>query len=481
MMLLPASAEFAALCQSQISMIAEVVGADSTAVYLAESWSEQAIPKLIPIAVYPRSGEFTRGPHPFERALPSTTFQALDSPVERLAQDHETAPIDINATNREATWMGQEPQLSAQPASANQQQANTPHRLAIPMIHEGGVFGVVVSWRTDRPWQTKERDRLEECARSLTLACVLDQRGQWLKSQLTSLNRVQTQQSDRLHELLHQLKSPLTALRTFGKLLTKRLSPEDRNQTLVINMLRESDRMQELLGYFDDTLQAADETREAASTAVPLLAPVRDNDTIIDAEAATPDSLSHFGGLLHCQPCSIDALITPLVELTQSLTEAAEMTLQVISPEADSWVHADNKALIEILNNFIDNSLKYSPPGTHVWLQWGLSHETQPNLSGIVIGDTGPGIPKADQAHIFERHFRGVQASGDHEGTGLGLAIADDLIHEMNGYIDVYSPLSELPWPLPPFIQKHHPPRWGTAFIIWLPKADATHSHPVDI
>lgn len=469
MMLMPASAEFAALCQSQITMMAAVVGADSTAVYLAESWSEQAIPKLIPIAVYPPATEASPPSPTFEKALPSS-IQALEQSAKpSMAEISTIAP---EAVDREDSWLEQEPRLSMQPPEMGNQQSVTPQRLAIPMIHEGGVFGIVVSWRADRPWQSQERDQMEECARSLTLACVLDQRGQWLKSQLTSLDRVQNQQSDRFHELLHQLRSPLTALKTFGKLLAKRLPQEDQNQNLVVNMLRESDRMQELLGYFDDTLQAADETREETSTTLPLLAPAEDHAAIVEAEAlpAKPDSLSHFGGILRIEPCAISVLIKPLMELTQSLAEAAEMTFQVIAAEDDPWVLADGKALIEILNNFIDNSLKYSPPGTFIWVQWGLTQLDRPDLVGILVGDTGPGIPLADQAHIFERHFRGVQASGSLEGSGLGLAIAADLVHEMHGYIEVYSPLAAIPGSLPPMIDVEAEVR-GTAFVIWLPQA----------
>lgn len=468
MMLLPASTEFAALCQSQISMMAEVIGADSTAVYLAESWSEQAVPKLIPIAVYPPAAEVVTDSRPSDKALPSASTLSLgNASGEKISQE-----IDPVAPPGEMP-PEPEPLSSAQQISAQEQTSMSAQRLAIPLIHEGGVLGVLVSWRADRPWQNQDRDRMEECARSITLACVLDQRGQWLKSQLSSLDRVQNQQSDRFHELLHQLRSPLTALKTFGKLLAKRLPQDDRNQNLVINMLRESDRMQELLGYFDDTLQAADETREETSTTVPLLAPAQEHAATMEAEAlpSRSDSLAHFGGNLNIQPCAVGALITPLLDLAKALAEAADMTFTIHSPSHESWVLTDGKALVEILNNFIDNSLKYSPSGTHIWVQWGLQRADQPGLSGILVGDTGPGIPQADQGHIFERHFRGVQATGDLEGSGLGLAIAHDLVRAMQGQIKVYSPLSQMPWPLPAEIRELTGVV-GTAFVIWLPHAD---------
>lgn len=453
-MLLPVSTEFAALCQSQIAMMTEVVGADSTAVYLAESWSTQAVPNLIPIAVYPPPASSDSAARS-ERRLP---------PTERFL----ASPVDADPL---ATAAAPSPSFTMSDPTPSATGPKTEQRLAVPLVHEGGVLGILVGWRTDRPWHHQERDRLEECARSITLACVLDQRGQWLKNQLAALDQVQDQQSDRFHELLHQLRSPLTALNTFGKLLAKRLPQQDRNQTLVTNMLRESDRMQELLGYFDDTLHAADISREATSTPVPLLAPAEDTAAILEAEAlpAQADSLSHFGGILQVQPYAIADLIAPLVDLTAALAEAADMVLHVIAPDQAVWVQADRKALMEILNNFIDNALKYSPPGTHLWLQWGVSRADRPHLTGIVVGDTGPGIPLADQSRIFERHYRGVQAAGELDGSGLGLAIAHDLIHEMSGAIELYSPLSTLPWPLPSAIDTVQPVA-GTAFIIWLPQ-----------
>lgn len=463
MLLMPASTEFAALCQSQIAMMAETLGADSTAVYLAEGWSDQGLPKLIPIAVYPPSSTTSVSSSLADRALPSAS-----TPVSSADSEHFfSTPHDVE---EEAAFLKQKPQQSSQRLTDHPSQAVS-QRLAVPIMHEGNVFGILVGWRADHPWQTPEQDRVEEYARSLALACVLDQRGQWLKTQLSSLDRVQDQQSDRFHELLHQLKSPLTAFKTFGKLLTKRLPATNPNQALVLNMLRESDRMQELLGYFDDTLQAADETREETATNIPLLAPATDPpQDIARALPEQTDSLSYFGGTLNIQPCAIAELIAPLIDLTRTLAEAADLSFQVIPPVQSEPILADPKALIEILNNFIDNSLKYSSPGARLWLQWGLVSASQPNLLGILVGDTGPGIPAADQARIFERHFRGVQAAGSLEGSGLGLAIAHDLVQEMNGHIQVYSPLIHLPWALPPAIQALQPTQ-GTAFVIWLPKA----------
>lgn len=443
-------------------MMTKLMGAESTVIYLAESWSDQQMPNLLPIAIYPTDA-FDRAALATEKALPETM-----KPVTALLGESEAAetlpsPVEYS-----------DPYLS--PASETGKGPPPPQRLAIPMMHEGGVFGVLVGWRTDHPWCDAERHRMEECARSLTLACVLDQRGQWLKTQMSSLDQVQTQQSDRFHELLHQLRSPLTALKTFGKLLTKRLSAADPNRSLVTNMLQESDRMQELLGYFDDTLQAADDTREEAATTIPLLLPASDSGPAPDSSTVGTGSLAHFGGALTLEPTLLRAIVMPLVNLIQPLAEDADILLEAIAPLTDSWVQADAKALTEILNILIDNALKYATPGSQVWLEWALPNPERLDWVGLLLGDTGPGIPVADQGHIFERHYRGLQAAGELEGSGLGLAIAADLAQEMHGQIDVVSPLSQLPQSLPAAIKPASEQR-GTAFIIWLPRADAPTSY----
>ena len=466
-MLMPASTEFADLCQSQITMMARAVGAESTAVYLAESWTEQALPQLVPIAVYP-SATSTTQPRPGtlapNKALPGTAFE----PIGKRNQSH---------LRQAAALTPDEIEEVLHPERLLLPYGNTPHseqtvtqQLAIPLTHENRVVGILVCRRADRPWQTTERDQMEACAHSLALACVLDQRGQWLQTQLSALNQLQAQQSDRFHELLHQLRNPLTALKTFGKLMVKRLSPEDKNQALALSMLRESDRMQDLLGYFDDTLEAADQTR-AETGESSLLLPSADEDTTVEAKVlpVTADSLSHFGGALTIRPCNVQNLVAPLVGSLEALSEASNIALHILRPESKSIVNADAQALTEVISILLENALKYLPTGSDICMQWGLPHSQQSHQEGVLVADTGPGIPKADQPYIFERHYRGVQASGDIEGTGLGLAIACDLVQEMAGTIEVYSPLADLPESVK-YSLEHYPAERGTAFIVWLPK-----------
>jgi len=125
-------------------------------------------------------------------------------------------------------------------------------------------------------------------------------------------------------------------------------------------------------------------------------------------------------------------------------------------------VRVNIKALQEVLSNIIDNALKYTPQGGKIYIQAG---QEKLNFQGIAISDNGPGIPQEDLVHLGERHYRGVQAQTEIPGTGLGLAIAKQLIEQMQGEIEIFSPAinSKLTSPNTP----------GTTFIIWLPMSQS--------
>ena len=85
----------------------------------------------------------------------------------------------------------------------------------------------------------------------------------------------------------------------------------------------------------------------------------------------------------------------------------------------------------------------------------------------VAVSDTGFGITPQDLEHLFERHYRGEKANTEIPGTGLGLAIARDLVRQMQGEIEVFSPLN--PEWLPSAAAPLYPTDRGTTFVLWLP------------
>lgn len=410
-MLMPTSSEFIELCRSQIALLTQAMGASLSVIYLTEELVESSQARLMPIAAYPDNAI----------ALERSNRLALPAAVESLPE------IDSIST----TGITQ------------------PRQLVLPLIHEELVFGLLVTEREDRPWTTWERSQVERIADTLSLACVMDQRAQWLDQSQQQHRSRQSQQHDVLDNLLHQLKSPLTALRTFGKLLVKRLQTEDPNREIAGSILRESDRLQELLQQFDEAidLDSVDVLAEDASLVgrpIPLL----------PAGVLTTSNLE-------LTPCSVNEILLPLIETAEAIAQEKGLSIQTEIPNSLSPVSANSGALREVLSNLIDNALKYTPSGGEVHIR---AKENDDHIN-IWITDTGYGIPPEDLERLFERHYRGAQAKGDIPGTGLGLAIARRLLEQMNGSIRVFSPLKNEGW-----LGKDQPSKQGTSFVVELEK-----------
>ncbi len=97
-----------------------------------------------------------------------------------------------------------------------------------------------------------------------------------------------------------------------------------------------------------------------------------------------------------------------------------------------AWAEVHPVLFGELLNNLIDNALKYSPAGSPVRVRVGAD----PAHAWVEVIDTGPGIAAADQAHLFRPFFRADAARRQGAaGMGLGLAIAARLAALMGGAI----------------------------------------------
>jgi two-component system phosphate regulon sensor histidine kinase PhoR len=99
-------------------------------------------------------------------------------------------------------------------------------------------------------------------------------------------------------------------------------------------------------------------------------------------------------------------------------------------------VNADEAGLRTILDNLLDNAIKYTPSGGRVSVRW----EADGDAGRIEVADTGVGIPEEHLSRIFERFYRVDRArSRELGGTGLGLSIVKHLTHVFGGRIDVES------------------------------------------
>lgn len=136
----------------------------------------------------------------------------------------------------------------------------------------------------------------------------------------------------------------------------------------------------------------------------------------------------------------VDDAVHTCLDRHRTRAEAKGLTLNGVAladtpPDLSVWV--DEEGLAQVLDNLVDNAIKYTPAG-RITARWRAT----PDAVVIEVEDSGLGIPIADQPRIFERFYRVDKArSREMGGTGLGLAIVKHLVQAMKGAVSVTSEL----------------------------------------
>jgi two-component system sensor histidine kinase TctE len=94
----------------------------------------------------------------------------------------------------------------------------------------------------------------------------------------------------------------------------------------------------------------------------------------------------------------------------------------------------DPLLLPELVDNLLDNALRYTPASGHVTLRTGCDDET----GFVEVEDTGPGIPESERSNVLERFYRIPGSPGD--GSGLGLAIVHEVVARHEGQLRITAP-----------------------------------------
>ena len=101
-------------------------------------------------------------------------------------------------------------------------------------------------------------------------------------------------------------------------------------------------------------------------------------------------------------------------------------------PVNSIWVEIDTDKMTQVVDNILNNAIKYSPDGGEIT----VSMKTTDSQLIVSISDQGLGIPKKDLPLIFDRFYRVDKArSRAQGGTGLGLSIAKEIIKQHKGFI----------------------------------------------
>jgi two-component system sensor histidine kinase ResE len=137
----------------------------------------------------------------------------------------------------------------------------------------------------------------------------------------------------------------------------------------------------------------------------------------------------------------IMSLVNDVVKSMQLMAQNKEISIQLLyEPETaqDSSipdVAGDYDRLRQLIIIFMDNALKFSPPGSEINVSVSVDE-----LVYITIEDNGPGIAKDDLEHIWDRFYKADKSrTGRNTGSGLGLSIAKHLVELHKGTVTIES------------------------------------------
>jgi signal transduction histidine kinase len=221
------------------------------------------------------------------------------------------------------------------------------------------------------------------------------------------------QQSDLIAEMVHELRTPLSSLRTAVHLLLRKDVSTEQHGRVVEIINSETTRLIDMTTAFLD------------------LARLESGRTPFQAERFNPGPL--------IEECTI---------VTRPRAEEHDLLLSFEIPDDLPELTGDRDKIKQVILNLLSNAVNYNLPGGEIT----VAAAARDGEMVIAVKDTGQGIRQADIAHLFDKFYRAQPTEKSAQGTGLGLAICKKIVEAHNGHIEVESKVGV-----------------GTTFILHLP------------
>jgi signal transduction histidine kinase len=206
------------------------------------------------------------------------------------------------------------------------------------------------------------------------------------------------QQSDFMAEMVHELRTPLAALKTSASLLLRDDLPDDRHDEIVETMQNETNRLIRMTSEFLDLAR-----------------------------------LESGRARLNIKEFGFDELISECSDVVE--LQAAARNVSIHYNGEPYTVAADRGKVKQVILNLFTNAIKYNRDHGHIDVRtYASRHHDEPFVE-LAISDTGYGISKEDQKMMFQKFYRAADTAGFTQGTGLGLAIAKHIIEGHGGNI----------------------------------------------
>lgn len=222
-----------------------------------------------------------------------------------------------------------------------------------------------------------------------------------LSEQRSQLQRDKVRLTDAISDISHQLKTPLTSMLMMADLLSDAELPAAKRTEFTRNLRVQLERIEWLV------------------TSLLKLSKI-DAGTVKFKREPLP--------VTRLIQAALQAVLIPM-----------DVKQQSVSVEGDDSVSflGDFNWTAEAVINILKNGVEHTPEGGTM----AISYSENALFTEIVIADNGPGIPKQDLPYIFNRFYKGKNASED--SIGIGLAMAHSIITSQGGTIEVQSAKGE--------------------------------------
>ena len=268
-------------------------------------------------------------------------------------------------------------------------------RVMVASVAKGEIVGLddVLQILDETSSVIEYSQRLEQKSRELEIAT------QELRAANERLKELDRMRDNFMSTVSHELRTPLTSIRSFSEILFDQpeLDDERRREFLSI-IIKESERLTRLIGQILDAAKIQSGRVEWEIDA-------------IDPKEAIEEAMAATG----------------------SLFSESNTAIEVDLPPALPAVQADRDRLIQVIVNLLSNAVKFCDapePRVRIGATFNGAELT------VSVADNGPGIPKGDEARIFDRFEQARDPlTRKPMGTGLGLPICREIVEYLGGRI----------------------------------------------
>ncbi|HEY0273613.1 MAG TPA: ATP-binding protein [Chitinophaga sp.] len=223
--------------------------------------------------------------------------------------------------------------------------------------------------------------------------------------------RLNSQQQNFMMAVTHEFKSPIAVVKLNLETIRKHRLDEEKQRKLLDNTLREADRLNQLT-----------------------------NNILLAAQLE-----SHkFKPVM--ETLDLSALLDQALTNLQSRISTHRIQAHVL-PQL--WIHGDKFMLELVVNNIVENAVKYAPKGSLISVRLA----PQAHCLQLEIADQGPGIPDNEKTKVFQKFYRiGNENTRKAKGSGLGLFLSERILAQHGARIRVRDnvptgSIFEITWP----------------------------------